>query len=141
VSATLEVYVPLAIPQLPARRAPLVIALWVLTVLLALFFTMMGVPKVLGQGGWGTRFAAWGYPSWFVVVVGVAELGGAIMLLVPQLATLGGFLLALVMLGAVATHLVHGETARVLVPLVVFAVLTAIAWARRNVDRTRPNLV
>src|SRR6185503_11741969 len=43
-----------------------------------------------------------------VVVVGVAEFGGALMLLVPRLATLGGCLLALVMLGAVATHLVHG---------------------------------
>ena len=40
---------PLAIPRRPARRAPLAIALWVLTVLLALFFTMMGVPKVLGR--------------------------------------------------------------------------------------------
>jgi DoxX-like family len=59
----------------------------------------------------------------------------------PQLATLGGLLLALIMLGAVATHLVHGETARVLVPLVLSAVLTAIAWARRKADRTRPNLV
>ena len=117
-----------------ARRLPLVIGLWVLTSLLTALFTMMGVPKVLGHGGWGTRFAAWGYPSWFVVVVGVAELGGAIMLLVPRLATLGGFLLALIMLGAVATHLLHGETARVLVPLVLFAVLTALAWARRNAD-------
>ncbi len=131
----------LATPLTTARRTPLAIALWVLTVLLALFFTMMGMPKVLGQGGWATRFTAWGYPPWFVVVVGVAELGGALMLFVPQLATLGGFLLALIMLGAVATHLVHGETARVLVPLVVCAVLTAIAWARRKVDRTRPNLV
>jgi hypothetical protein len=43
---------PLAIPLLRARRTPLAIALWVLTVLLALFFTM-GMPKVLGQGGWG----------------------------------------------------------------------------------------
>ena len=132
---------PVAIPRAPARRTPLAIAPWILSVLLALFFTMMGVPKVLGQGGWATRFAAWGYPPWFVVVVGVAELGGALMLLVPQLATLGGCLLALVMLGAVATHLVHGETARVLVPLVVCAALTAIAWARRKVDRTRPNVI
>ena len=52
----------LATPLTTARKTPLAIALWVLTVLLALFFTMMGVPKVLGQGGWATRFAAWGYP-------------------------------------------------------------------------------
>lgn len=126
----------LATPLTPARRKPLAVALWTITVLLTFFFTMMGMPKLLGQGGWSARFAAWGYPPWFVGFIGVAELGGAIMLLIPRLATLGGMLLALIMLGAVGTHLLHGETARVLVPLVVFAILTVIAWARRKPART-----
>ena len=109
------------------------VALWVVTVLCAAFFTMMGLPKVLGQGGWAARFATWGYPPWFVVFVGVAELVGAIMMLIPQLATLGGTLLAVIMLGAAATHFLHGETARVLVPLLLFAVLAVVAWVRRRV--------
>jgi uncharacterized membrane protein YphA (DoxX/SURF4 family) len=108
------------------------IALWAVTVLLAVFFTMMGLPKLLGLGGWAGRFATWGYPPSFVILVGVAELAGAVMVLIPRLATLGGALLAVIMLGAAATHLLHGETARVLVPLALLAVLTVVSWARRS---------
>ena len=122
----------LATPRTLAPRIGVAIALWAVTVLSSVFFTLMGLPKVLGQGGWAGRFATWGYPPWFVVVVGVAELAGAVMVLIPRLATLGGSLLAVIMLGAVATHLLHGETARVLVPLVMVAVLTIIAWVRRS---------
>ncbi len=122
----------LATPRTATRRTTIAIALWAVTVLLAVFFTMMGLPKLLGLGGWAGRFANWGYPSSFVILVGVAELAGAVMVLIPRLATLGGALLAVMMLGAAATHLLHGETARVLVPLVLFAVLTVVAWARRS---------
>jgi uncharacterized membrane protein YphA (DoxX/SURF4 family) len=108
------------------------ISLWAVTVLLAVFFTMMGLPKLLGSGGWAGRFATWGYPPSFVILVGVAELAGAAMVLIPRLATLGGALLAIIMLGAAATHLLHGETGRVWVPLVLLVVLTAVSWARRS---------
>jgi putative oxidoreductase len=108
------------------------IALWAVAIPSSVFFTMMGLPKVLGQGGWAGRFATWGYPPWFVVVVGVAELAGAVMVLIPRLATLGASLLAVVMLGAAATHLLHGETARMVVSLVLFAVLTLLAFVRQG---------
>ena len=108
------------------------IALWAVAIATSAFFTMMGLPKVLGQGGWAGRFATWGYPPWLVVVVGVAEFAGAVMVVIPRLATLGASLLAVVMLGAAATHLLHGEPARAVVSLVLFAVLTVLAWARRG---------
>ena len=115
-----------------ARRRRVVLALWAIAVLSSVFFTLMGLPKVLGQGSWGERFATWGYPPWFVVVIGIAELTGAVMLLISRLGTLGASLLAVIMLGAAATHLLHGETARVLAALVLFALLTVLAWVRRN---------
>jgi putative oxidoreductase len=121
----------LATPRTAARRTTMVIVLWTVTVLLAVFFTMMGLPKLLGLGGWAGRFATWGYPPSFVILVGVAELAGAVMVLIPRLATLGGALLAVIMLGAAATHLLHGETVRVLVPLVLFAVLTVVTVVSR----------
>jgi putative oxidoreductase len=121
----------LATPRTAARRTTMVIVLWTVTVLLAVFFTMMGLPKLLGLGGWAGRFATWGYPPSFVILVGVAELAGAVMVLIPRLAILGGALLAVIMLGAAATHLLHGETARVLVPLVLFAVLTVVTVVSR----------
>jgi putative oxidoreductase len=122
----------LATPRTAARRTTMAIALWTATLLLAVFFTMMGLPKLLGLGGWAGRFATWGYPPSFVIIVGIAELAGAVMVLIPRFATIGGALLAVTMLGAAATHLLHGETGRVLVPLVLFAVLTVVSWARRS---------
>jgi putative oxidoreductase len=114
----------------PAPRRGMSIALWVSSVLLAFFFAMMGLPKVLGLGGWAGRFAAWGYPPWFVIVVGVGEIGGAVLLLIPPLATPGAAGLSVIMLAAVATHLLHGESARVVVPLTLIALLILVAWGR-----------
>ncbi len=116
----------------PAMGRGASIALWIVTALMTIFFAMMGLPKVLGGGGWAGRFAAWGYPPRFVILVGVGELAGAALLLIPSLATLGGAGLAVIMLGAAATHLLHGESARVAVPLVLCAFLTVIAWVRRR---------
>ncbi len=106
------------------------IALWAISGLLALFFVAMGLPKMLGLGGWAGRFAAWGYPPWFVVVVGVGEIGGAVMLLVPQLARPGAAGLSVIMLGAVATHLLYGEHARIVVPLILLTLLILVAGRR-----------
>jgi uncharacterized membrane protein YphA (DoxX/SURF4 family) len=102
--------------------------LWAISVLLALFFVAMGLPKMLGLGGWAGRFAAWGYPPWFVVLVGVGEIGGAVMLLIPPLARAGAAGLSVIMLGAVATHLRYGEFVRVIIPLILLTLLMVIAW-------------
>jgi putative oxidoreductase len=108
------------------------IAVWAISVVLALFFMAMGLPKILGSGGWPGRFAAWGYPPWFVALVGVGEIGSAVMLLFPSRAWAGAAVLSVIMFGAVATHLRYGEHMRVVVPLVLLTLLTLVAWVRRN---------
>jgi uncharacterized membrane protein YphA (DoxX/SURF4 family) len=108
-----------------------VVAVWLLSILTALVMGAAGLPKIFGHGGWATRFERWGYPGGFVVVIGVVEVVGALMLLMPRVAAIGAAVLAAVMLGAAATHLVHGEIARVGVTLVLCAVFLAIAWLRR----------
>jgi putative oxidoreductase len=117
-------------PAAPAHDRGVSIALWAISVLLALFFSVMGLPKMLGVGGWAGRFAAWGYPPWFVVLVGAGEIVGAVLLLIPPLATQGAAGLSVIMLGAVATHLVHGESVRVVVPVTLFTLLILVAWGR-----------
>jgi putative oxidoreductase len=119
-------------PATPAETRRVSIALWAISVLLALFFAMMGLPKVLGLGGWAGRFAAWGYPPWFVILVGAGEIAGAVMLLIPPLATPGAAGLSVIMLGAVATHLLHSESARVVVPVALLAFLMLVASGRRS---------
>jgi hypothetical protein len=62
------------------------IAIWFLQFLLAALFAIQGIMKLTGSSAWISRFNAWGYPDHFYLVVGLAELLGAIALLIPRLA-------------------------------------------------------
>lgn len=78
-----------------------------LTWVLALYFAQMFLQAGWGKFGtdpfWNAAFAAWGYPSWFRVVIGVIEVLGAVALLLPPVASYGGLALVLVMMGAWST--------------------------------------
>ena len=111
------------------------IVVWILRLLLAVLFAIQGIIKLNGSPGWISKFSGWGYPDHFYLAVGVAELLGAIGLLIPRLANFGALVLVVVMLGATATHVVHRER-QVLTSLVLLALLvTALAmhngWPRK----------
>ena len=110
------------------------LALWLPTVLMALLFIMQGIMKLAPNSPWSEMFVDWGYPSGSHVVIGVIELVAAIALLVPRAAAYAAVTLALVMLGAAGTHLLHSEWPNVgftLVLSVIFAVLARVRMARR----------
>ena len=107
------------------------IAVWVLQVVLAAFFAMQGAVKLAGSQTWVSRFSKWGYPDRFYLLVGLAELSGAILLLIPRLARFGALLLIAVMVGATATHLIHHEP-QVVTTLVLLALLGAVLYMRRG---------
>jgi uncharacterized membrane protein YphA (DoxX/SURF4 family) len=106
-------------------------AVWVLQFVLAAFFAMQGVVKLAGSHGWVARFSRWGYPDRFYLVVGLAELAGAVILLIPRLARFGALLLIAVMAGAAATHLIHHEP-QVVTTLVLLALLGVVLYLRRG---------
>jgi uncharacterized membrane protein YphA (DoxX/SURF4 family) len=106
------------------------IVVWVLRLLLAVLFAIQGVLKLSGSPGWISRFSGWGYPDHFYLAVGVAELLGAIGLLIPRLASFGALVLLVVMLGATATHVVHREP-QAITTLVLLALLVTVL-AMRN---------
>lgn len=107
------------------------VLLWILTALLSAFFLFAGGTKLAAAPSSVANFARWGYPGWFMYVVGVFEVGGAIVLLVPRLAGFAALLLCGTMVGAALTHLVHGEMTAVPVPLVLLALIARIGYARR----------
>jgi hypothetical protein len=119
-------------PARPAGKAGNV-ALWVLQVAAAAMLAMAGFGKLTGNPDMIALFDAVGIGQWFRYVTGGLEVLGAVLLLVPALAGVGGLLLAGVMLGAVLTHLfiIGGSP---VVPLVLMIVTGYIAFARR--DRT-----
>ncbi len=108
------------------------VVLWSLTLLLGVLFLVAGGTKLAASESQLAGFIRWGYPAWFLYVVGFVEAAGAIGLLVPRLAGLSAVLLGGTMVGAALTHLVHGERSAVPVPLVLLCLLGAVAYARRD---------
>ena len=102
---------------------------WTLQVALAAVFVFTASRKFMGHPVPVATVEALGAGQWLRIAIGVAELAGAIGLLVPPLAGLAASCLALLMLGAVGTHLlVVGGSA---VPaLVLLAASAAVASLR-----------
>lgn len=104
---------------------------WGLRILAAAAFLAAGGAKLAGVPMMVGIFDHIGIGQWFRVVTGLVEVIGAIALLVPATAALGGLLLAVTMVFAVLTHLfVIGGSP---VPAIVLLLITAtIAWLHRN---------
>lgn len=114
------------------------IALWVITLVLALVCLRSGWLKVTGNISWVRDFHRWGYPDWFRIVVGIAELTSMALLLVPRLASYGASLFAAVMLGAMFTHFTHNETSRLPFNLFLLTLSLIIAFMRRPTFLKKP---
>jgi putative oxidoreductase len=106
--------------------------------LLGFFFVMAGGEKLLGQEAQIDSFFRWGYPLWFLYLIGAIELIGGICLLIPQIRFFAVLVLSVTMVGAFMTHLLAGEMAAVPVPLVLLVLLLILAWMmRRSPGKTR----
>jgi uncharacterized membrane protein YphA (DoxX/SURF4 family) len=102
----------------------------IITGLLSLIFAVSGVIKLIPLESAVASFAAWGYPDWFRIAVGLAEFAGAILLLIPQVERIAAAGLSVMMVGAAITHLLTpGEAARALLPMILFLVLVAVVFA------------
>jgi uncharacterized membrane protein YphA (DoxX/SURF4 family) len=97
---------------------------WVLTVLPACFLIFGAVqtfhPKPEMVQGFTGKY---GYPASVLPVLGVLEIVGALLFLIPQTAALGAVFLTGYLGGATATHVRVGEAP---LPPIVFGV---IVWA------------
>ena len=107
------------------------VVLWLITLFLALICVRSGWLKVSGNIFWVRDFHRWGYPDWFRLVVGIAELSATALLLVPRLASYGAGLFALVMVGAIFTHFTNNETSRLPFNLLLLTLSLVIVFARR----------
>ena len=107
------------------------ITLWTLTIAVAALFLMAGTSKLGGAPMMVQLFAALGLGQWFRYFTGVVEVAGAIGLFIPALAPFAALALAVVMIGAIITHLfiVGGSPA---VPIALLAASIAIAYLRRE---------
>jgi uncharacterized membrane protein YphA (DoxX/SURF4 family) len=105
--------------------------LWLLTIVSAAMFLLAGALKLAGVQMEVEMFAAVGIGQWFRYLTGLLEIGGAIGLFMPAVASYAALLLATVMVGAIATHLliIGGNP---LVPILLLGATLTIAWLRRE---------
>jgi putative oxidoreductase len=104
--------------------------LWFLQIAAAGLFFFAGGSKLAGDAGMVQVFGTIGIGQWFRYVTGGLEVIGAAALLFPATAGLAAVMLALVMAGAVLTHLfiIGGSPA---LPVALLLAMGIVAWARR----------
>ena len=108
---------------------------WLLQLLMAAAFVSIGLGK-FGDPSWERAFARWGYPAGSHLVVGALECLGGVLMLVPRLTSYAALFVAMIMVGAIATHAHAGQPWTRPVPhLCVLLLLAAVRWR----DRWRPS--
>ncbi|MGH8621506.1 MAG: DoxX family protein, partial [Burkholderiales bacterium] len=65
------------------------IGVWIPALLLVAIFVPQGWAKFNDSSGWAVAFRHWGYPDWFRITIGVAELSAAVLLVSGRFAAFG----------------------------------------------------
>jgi len=110
----------------------------ILSIIFAVLFVMSGGFKLAGAEMQAQNFDRWGYPVWFMYLTGVLEIVGAALIFMPKTRFWGGLLLCIIMVGALGTHVMHGEIMMALMPLVFLAGLGWITWSLRPAKVEEP---
>ena len=105
---------------------------WLLQVLLAILMVGPGSQKFTSPT-WERMFRTWGYPDGFYLVIGAVEVIAGIGLLIPRVASASAITLAIVMAGAAATHIIHGDRNGIgeLVFMCLLLIVAALRWRDR----------
>lgn len=103
------------------------IVAWLATTALAIVMLAAGAPKLTGNADLKEPFIEFGWPDPVFFLTGLAEVLGAIGLLVKQIRVLAACLLGAIMIGAALTNLVNGDIAFVPFNIVLLMVCGALA--------------
>ena len=110
--------------------------LWVLIVPELLGMGLAGLSKFQGDA-WQRMFEGWGYAAWFALVIGAAEMGGALMLTAKKFASYAAIPLIVIMLGAIWTVTTNESQLGPGMPTIHIAILSIILAGRWR-SRWRP---
>lgn len=102
---------------------------WV-RVAIAAFFALAAGLKLAAVDFEVQAFAHFGYPLWFMYFIGAVELVGA-ALLVSRGVSYGAAVLAVVMVGALGTHIHVGDPVTKMLPAAVLLVLLGLILRAR----------
>jgi putative oxidoreductase len=113
------------------RSIARIAGVWIVTLAVAGLSILVGSIKFTQARGWDRAFAHWGYAPWARPVVGVAEIAAGVLMLAPPAAAYGATLMAVVMTGAIGTHVVHHEYGRLVPPLILLTLSAIVLLIRR----------
>jgi len=112
------------------------VGLWVAQIVLAIIFALSGAMKLSMPAAELAKMVP-GFPLFFLRFIGIAELAGAIGIIVPALTRIAPVLTPLaasgfviVMVSAAVLHLMRGELGEVAVVIVLGALASFVAWGR-----------
>ncbi len=104
---------------------------WVVQITSALFLIAAAVPKLIGTEVAVEAFAEIGAGQWLRVFAGVAEVAGAVGLLIRWIAGLAAICLVALMIGATVTNfVVIDDPGAGITTVVLMALFAFIAWRR-----------
>ena len=125
--------------SLKQRKPILTSALWIIQGLLALLFLFAGSMKLIVPIQMLTAQMPLPLPGLFLQFIGVAEVAGAIGLILPGLLRIRPILtplaacgLLIIMIGATVVTLAGGEVVPALLPLVMGLLCAFVAYGRRS---------
>jgi putative oxidoreductase len=106
------------------------LALWLPTLFLVWVFLRQGAAKFSDTSGWARAFEVWHFPVWFRILIGCCETVAALLLLTRRTASIGAALIALVMLGGMATHIYWGRPSQVTSEVLPLVLSLIVLWGR-----------
>ena len=118
------------------------IAYWAATGIVVIAMLSGGIAELTHRPETIDGMKQLGYPLYFVMIIGVWKLLGALALVAPRFPRLkewayaGSFFL---WSGAVASHLLAGDGVQAWLTPLVFLVFGIMSWALRPADRRLPN--
>jgi putative oxidoreductase len=95
------------------------VSVWVLVVILALAFAGAGMAKLLSAPMMVAE-------QWFLYVVGSLEVLSAIFFLLPRLRAVATAVVVCIMVGAIFSHVTHGQFGMAIGPLVLLVLAIAL---------------
>jgi uncharacterized membrane protein YphA (DoxX/SURF4 family) len=101
------------------------------SVFMGVLFIFAGGTKLAGMQMHLDQFAHWGYPIWFMYVVGAIEVAGAVALLIPATRFYGAVLLTCSLAGASITLVRAGEARSLPFTVLLMVSAALIAWLTR----------
>jgi uncharacterized membrane protein YphA (DoxX/SURF4 family) len=111
---------------------------WIATIWLALGMTSTGIFQIIKLEDAVKKMLEWGFPSYFLTIIGVWKILGVIAILIPKFPLLKEWAYAgffFLMTGAIFTHFAVGDNLIEFFGPSLLLVLTIVSWYFRPDNR------